>query len=60
MSKRLFKKRSLKKALSKNYDDIDFIRCFIALDKGELDVPISSFYKRPAYQYTKAEVGGIR
>lgn len=59
MSK-LFKKRSLKKALTKNYDDIDFVRCIIALDKGELNVPISTFYARPAYQYTKAEVGGIR
>lgn len=57
---RMQRKRNMRNELKKNFLDIDVIKCFEALEHGRLNGPISTFYARPAYQYTKAEVGGIR
>lgn len=57
---RMQRKRNTRNEMTKSFLDIDVIKCFESLDKGELNGQISTFYARPAYQYTKAEVGGIR
>ena len=47
------------KAKDKKFSDPEF-EFLLMCDVSKLSRDLSPFYTRPAYAYTKAEVGGIR
>ena len=51
---------SMSKRPDKTFIDGEVISIFWDIDNGGPFVELSMSFLRPAYQYTKAEVGGIR
>lgn len=47
------------KAKDKKFSDPEF-EALLRIEPTKLSRNLSSFFTRPAYQYTKAEVGGAR
>ena len=53
-------KHRIPRCADKSYSDPEFERTLRDSDKGRLKHNLSPFFTRPAYQYTKVAVGGIR
>jgi len=47
------------RSMDKKFSDACF-EALLRINPSDLSRNLSSFYTRPAYQYTKAEVGGLR
>lgn len=47
------------RSIDKKFSDSCF-EALLRMDPSDLSRNLSSFYTRPAYQYTKAEVGGLK
>ena len=45
--------------ITKDFDDSSFVKLLGDIDRNRVKHNLSHFFTRPAYQYTKAEVGAI-
>lgn len=45
--------------ITKPFHDFEFEKLMRAMDTGKFKCKTSSFFERPVYQYTKAEVGHV-
>ena len=46
--------------ITKDYHDTAFVKLMHDMDQNKVKHELSSFFTRPVYQYTKAEVGAIK